>query len=256
MALISQLDELLPFGLVATRKWLGGHGVSRHTMDNWLKSQKLISLVRGVMARPGVPVTWQGLLVSLDRMMPHPVYVGGVSALELAGFGHYLKSGQSIRLYSAESCPGWLNKLTIDVDFSWQNSRRLWPADWLDSAETCQPVFWREGLPDYLRASPEQAYLEALAVVPEQLSFEHADELLQGLTSLSPRRLDVLLLACQNVKVKRLFMWFANRHQYAWFNKLSADDYDLGSGKRVVARGGKLDREFLITVPAHLYGTK
>lgn len=256
MALISQLDELLPFGLVATRKWLGGHGVNRHTMDNWLKSQRLIPLARGVLARPGVPVTWQGLVVSLNRMTPHPVYVGGLSALELAGFGHYLKSAQNIHFYSAEPCPGWLNKLAIGVDLSWQNSRRLWPADWLDSVNTCEPVFWREGLPDYLRASPEQAFLEALAGVPERLSFEHADELLQGLTSLSPRRLNVLLLACQNVKVKRLFMWFASRHQYAWYNRLSVDDYDMGSGKRVVARGGKLDTEFLITVPAHLHGTK
>ena len=254
MALISQLDELLPFGLLATRKWFGGHGVNRHTLDNWLKSKKLVPLARGVLVRPEVSVTWQGVLVSLNRMAPHSVYVGGLSALELAGFGHYLKSGQHIHIYSAEPCPRWLNKLAMDVDFSWHSSQRLWPAKWLESAKTCQPVFWREGLPDYLRASPEQAYLEALAYVPEQLSFEHADELLQGLTSLSPRRLNVLLLACQSVKVKRLFMWFARRHQYAWCSKLSVSDYDFGSGKRVVARGGKLDKEFLITVPVHMYG--
>jgi hypothetical protein len=34
---------------------------------------------------------------------------------------------------------------------------------------------------------------------------------------------------------------FAKRPNYPWFRKLDAADYDLGSGKRVVAKGGKLD---------------
>ena len=85
--------------------------------------------------------------------------------------------------------------------------------------------------------------------VPKSLSFEHADQLMQGLINLSPRKLDRLLKGCKSVKVKRLFLWLAYRQGYSWFDKLNLKDYELGSGKRSIAMPGKLDSDFLITVP-------
>jgi len=90
--------------------------------------------------------------------------------------------------------------------------------------------------------------------LPEEVSFEHAEELMQGLTQLSPRKLDGLLRDCQNVKVKRLFFWLADRFQYPWRKKLNVDDYNLGAGKRVVAVGGQLDKQYQITVPKSFAG--
>ena len=69
------------------------------------------------------------------------------------------------------------------------------------------------------------------------------------LRNLSPRRLHRLLLACRSVKVKRLFLWFAERHQHGWLKKLDRNDVDLGRGKRMLVKGGKLDPKFHITVP-------
>ncbi|SES82972.1 type IV toxin-antitoxin system AbiEi family antitoxin domain-containing protein, partial [Thorsellia anophelis] len=74
---------------------------------------------------------------------------------------------------------------------------------------------------------------------------------------LSPRKLDILLKACKSVKAKRLFFWLAKRQAYSWFDKLNVENYDLGSGKRVIVKGGTLDKEYLITVPEHIaVGTK
>jgi len=78
--------------------------------------------------------------------------------------------------------------------------------------------------------------------------------LMQGLTQLSPRKLDGLLLDCKNVKVKRLFFYLADRFNYPWRRKLSVNDYNLGAGKRVVAVGGKLDTRYNITVPKSFSG--
>ena len=50
---------------------------------------------------------------------------------------------------------------------------------------------------------PEKALLELLVDLPDAVSFEHADEVMQGLVNLSPRKLDTLLKACKSVKVKR-----------------------------------------------------
>jgi hypothetical protein len=41
--------------------------------------------------------------------------------------------------------------------------------------------------------APEQAWLEVLASVPDRVSLEHAENLLQGLTQLSSHRLSSLL---------------------------------------------------------------
>ncbi|TKV69604.1 hypothetical protein FDP08_03675 [Marinobacter panjinensis] len=46
--------------------------------------------------------------------------------------------------------------------------------------------------------SPEKALLEVLTEVPSAVSFEHADALMQGLSNLSPKKVDALLGACRN----------------------------------------------------------
>ncbi len=98
-------------------------------------------------------------------------------------------------------------------------------------------------------SSPERAILELLDEVPQRETFHQADVLMEGMRNLSPRRLRTLLVACRSVKVKRLFLWFAERHEHAWQKKLDRKDVDLGRGKRMLVKGGKLDPKFQITVP-------
>ena len=76
--------------------------------------------------------------------------------------------------------------------------------------------------------------------------------LMQGLSNLSPRRLQKLLGDCRNIKVKRLFFYFADRHQHAWLKRLDKHAINLGEGKRMLIKGGKLDKTYLITVPEDL----
>ncbi len=103
-------------------------------------------------------------------------------------------------------------------------------------------------------ASRERAALELLDELPEHESFQQVDALMEGMSDLSPRRLQILLEACASVKVKRLFLFFADRHRHAWLSRLDASRVDLGSGKRVLVKGGKLDPRYNITVPADLGG--
>jgi hypothetical protein len=75
---------------------------------------------------------------------------------------------------------------------------------------------------------------------------------MEGLRNLSPRRLQGLLADCKSVKVKRLFFWFAERHNHVCLQKLDRAGIDLGKGKRMLVRGGKLDSKYNITVPERL----
>ena len=99
---------------------------------------------------------------------------------------------------------------------------------------------------------PERAILELLDELTDDESFHHVDKIFEGLSTLVPRRLDKLLKECSSIKVRRLFFFFASRHPHAWTKQFKALDYGLGSGNRVIARGGRLDKQFRITVPSDL----
>ena len=76
--------------------------------------------------------------------------------------------------------------------------------------------------------------------------------IMEGLVNLRPRRLQGLLEDSRSVKVKRLFFFFADRHHHKWLSHLNREKVNLGSGKRVVFKGGKLDPKYHITVPEEL----
>ncbi len=238
-----------PPGHLTTRQWLLERGQPRHALDNALKSGRLVAPARGLLTRPESPLTWQGVAASLDRMSPHPVYVGGLSALAQAGLGHYVARVTPIHLYSRTAPPGWLSRLPSNVAWHWHLTKRLWQDDTVLAQYSLREQPQEGGWP-WRMASPEQAILEVLLDVPGQVTFEHADNLMQGLSALSPRRLDALLKVCRHVQVKRLFFFFADRHHYPWRQHLTPTDYDLGKGKRNIVTGGRLDKRYLITVPA------
>jgi hypothetical protein len=50
--------------------------------------------------------------------------------------------------------------------------------------------------------------------LPDRETFHQVDVLIEGLSSLSLKRFQCLLKACTRVKVKRLFCFFADRHQH------------------------------------------
>lgn len=249
---VTENTELLPYGQLATRQWLLAQGAEVYQIDNALKTKKLEGLVRGVVARPGVPVEWPGVMASFNRMFTCPVYIGGASALAQQGLAHYIQLQTILDVYASHSAPSWLNKLSCGVEFRWHTTVQIWNAEKLLAAKSLKPVPLHQG--SWLLASPEQAYLELLAKVPSLTSFEQADNIMQSLVNLSPRRLDALLHACKHVLAKRLFFFFADRYQHAWRNKLEPKDYDLGAGKRSVVKGGSLNQTYQITVPEAFSG--
>ena len=274
-----ELLSLVPDALPVTRQWLmqQDRNLDRHAVDNFVKSGQLVSLAHGVYMRPGATLTWEGIVCSLQ--MKTDLSVGGLTALELKGLSHYaLLSGKRvIHLYGKDPFPKWINGILPNVAFTrhkvlFNSSNRLEATglvtDGYDPGQKKLYDFPRtgayafktrldEGAWRLTRSSPERAYLEILMDVCETVSFEYADQLLQGLTTFSPRRLEKLLKLTENVKVRRLFYWFAERNQHAWFKKLpsplSLDKLGLGSGKRMLVQGGKLDTKYMITVPEDMW---
>lgn len=254
------LKELLPYSMLATRKWLAANGLSVHAIDNAVKTENLLLLATGVYSQYSRSISWEGVVASMQGMAVDSndttpsVQVGGVSALALSGLSQYLPMGvtQHIHLYAQDKQPTWLARLSLPTKFEWHSTKTLWSEELQQNERFVKQHEWAKDLPPVYFSCPEKAILEALLSVPDTVSFEYADELMQGLINLSPKKVDVLLKACKSVKVKRLFFWLAKRQNHQWFRKLNEDLYNLGSGKRVIAKGGKLDKDYLITVPTHM----
>lgn len=248
------LDRLLPEGQLVNRAWLHAHGVNRPLIDSWLRSRKLVAVSHGVYRRPGPPLKWEQVVYSLNEMGVR-VHVGGRTALELQGLAHYLPLQGITRviLYTGLRVPAWVQTFPAEYTFMIHRHRlfRTFP-----SAAIISKPFgaWDWPVP---YATVELALFELLADVRQAADFDFADKFFEGATVLRPVLVRELLLVCSHVLAKRLFLWFAARHQHAWFSKLDTEGVDLGRGKRLVIKGGALDARYQITVPrAMTYGSE
>lgn len=239
----------LPDGLVVNRAWLQAQGFTRSSIDYFIRSGKLESVGHGAYRRPGPPLKWQHLAYSLQEL-GYSSHVGGRTALDLQGFAHYLPLGgiQTIELYGISKLPHWLleNHLTPPFKACGTSGFPQLP----ESALTSQP-FGHWDWP--LRfATPELALFELLAQVRDEADFSLLDKYFESSPTLRPALCNSLLQACDNIKSKRLFLWFANRHQHPWLPRIETGDVNLGKGKRMIIRGGALDKTYQITVPRNM----
>lgn len=253
---LNRLQQELPEGLLADAAWMEANGYSSALRSQYVRAGWLDSPARRVYRRSRTPLTWQQVVMSLQTLLDLPLAVGGRTALEQQGYAHYLSATmREVHLYGPKRPPTWLADLPLDVTFRWHNSLRLFPGD-ADATPEPNPVMASAtGVTLPIRySSRERAVLELLDELPEHESFHQVDALMEGVSDLSPRRLQTLLEACASVKVKRLFLFFADRHRHAWRSRLDVSRVDLGSGKRVLVKGGRLDLTYHITVPSDLGG--
>jgi hypothetical protein len=253
---LNKLERTLPEGLLVNAAWMERHGYSTSLRSQYVSAGWLVQPVRGTFKRPLGELSWQKVVVSLQRLLGSDLVVGGRTALEAQGLSHYLSpTGPStIHLYGTQPAPGWLGKLPLKENFRIHRSQVLFKTlantDGLKAGtvrEIPGPSEWPLTV-----STPERALLELLDDLPRHESFHQVDMLVEGLRSLSPRRLQTLLNDCRSVKVKRLFFWFAERHQHAWLKQIDQTKVNLGTGKRMLVKGGKLDPKYLITVPDDL----
>ncbi|MDA9400887.1 MULTISPECIES: type IV toxin-antitoxin system AbiEi family antitoxin domain-containing protein [unclassified Bradyrhizobium] len=277
--LLNQLDKLLPEGLVVDSAWLKRHGYSTQLQHLYVTRGWLEQPTRGVFRRPRYELSWQQVVISLQGILNYsPLVVGGRTALELQGYAHYLPQATTrVHLYGPKSPPSWVNKLPLSVKFVYHNDRRLFKNEpvakgissvrWnVETGKMLDDTAFRGGDVTQLNwgqwdwpltlSTPERAVFELLDELPNNESFEQVDALLGGLANLRPDRLQKLLKDCASVKVKRLFFYFADRHNHAWLKRLNKQAVDLGHGKRMLVKGGVLDPTYQITVPGDLDGVR
>lgn len=260
---LKSLIDNVPPGFIVDAAWLRSHGIDSKSIYGYVKRGWLERLARGVYRRPlpvlsvPTPWEWQMPLISIQSIMGYGVHLGGLSALEFHGYSHYLRMGDEPGIYLYGEVPSWFGRLPGKARFFVQ-SRSLFGNNTTGieneddelaagtnngGGPTVSPWRWPIKI-----SSPERAILEALHGLHSKAGFDNLNMVFQGLTTLRPKNLASLLSLCQNVKVKRLFFVFADRHSHSWLKYLDKSVINFGSGPRALVKGGKLHPVYKIYV--------
>lgn len=240
------LDSHLP-GTVYVASWLEDHGISRDLQKHYRKSGWLETAGTGAFKRPGEAVSWQGGLYALQAQSGLAVHAGALTALALQGYAHYLRLGaETVFLFSPPktNLPAWFRN-----------------RDWGQKIEHCKtsvlpPALaladYQVGAFSVKISTPERAFLECLHLSPDTVDLVECYQVMEGLTTLRPKLLQPLLEQCGSVKVKRLFLYMAEKAGHDWLKRLDKEKLDLGAGDRAITKGGVYVSRYGLTVPEEL----
>jgi len=243
---INQRLLTAPAGAVLTLAWLKSQGISRKLANYYVTSGWLHRVGEGAFTSKSDTPDWLGAVFGLQQR-PGSLHPGGRTALELASLAHFLPLGEQSPIYlfgrSSERLPEWFKRLPWASRVQHVRTNFL-PVDLGLRAHQAGDFAVRV-------SDPERAILEFLLhLATDEAGYEHAKLVFEGLGTLRPSLVQALLEKCTSVKVKRLFLHLAELHRHPWFQQLDLAKVSLGSGKRVLVPGGRLDPKYLITVPA------
>lgn len=244
-----KLNQLLKYwqsGGLLFSTWLKKNGYSDQLMQQYRKSGWFSPLSKGVMYRTGDKFSSYGALSSYNTQLNKDFYVGAHSALELSGFNHYVPMGKPVLMIGhpqEDEVPGWMKKTDFDYDQKFFSTKVfLYPHLAFVNKENYK-----------IRTSvPEQAFLECLLLAPSQYNYMDLFYIMEQLTTLRTEVVQKLLENTNNIKIKRLFLYMAQKAGHVWFNRLDRDKINLGSGKQKLVEDGVYLPEYRITIPKEL----
>ncbi len=244
---LNKLLSTLPSGVVLSSAWLVEQGYSLDLQKRYKKSQWFDSIGTGALIRHSDKVDYLGGIYALQSQLGLSVHPAAKTALSMQGKAHYLElTTKSVQLFGGkdDSLPLWFKKRDWGVSVDCKLTSFLPPELGLVEIE-------HKGFKVKV-SSPARAVMECLYLAPKSQPLLEVFELMEGLNNLRPATVQKLLEDCTSVKVKRLFLYLADKAEHEWLNYIKLDEVDLGSGKRAIVSYGVYVSKYQITVPKEL----
>lgn len=241
---INQLLQEQPGGVVLLSSWLADKGYSIDLQKHYRKAKWLQSIGKGAHIRADDKVGYEGAIYALQNQLQLTIHPGGRTALSLLGKAHYLEVGAgNVVLFgnSGEKLPAWFKK------YEWGVKPDYYETSFLSTDSGFTEVEIKNFSIKVSGAA--RAIMECLYLAPMKQDLMECFELMEGLNNLHPKQVQLLLENCQSVKVKRLFLYMAEKAGHGWFNRLDLSKVDVGKGKRSIVKNGVLIDKYGITVP-------
>jgi hypothetical protein len=245
---INRLIQSTQKGLVLLSTWLVSEGYPHELQQRYRKGGWLKSIGKGAMLKNGDELVLSGAISALQKQANLDIHIGGRSALEMSGVAHYLQINlNEITLFTKDksSLPLWF------FNNQWDKKPIIFTASLFDRDETGL-IAYQDGELTMNISCAARAMMECLSLCPNQFSLIEAYELIEGLTSLRPTLVQTLLEQCKSVKVKRLFLHFAEKSGHSWFRYLDKQVINLGSGARGLVNEGAYVSKYQLVLPKEL----
>lgn len=229
--------------------WLSAQGINRAEQAAYVQSGWLEKVVQGVYKVAGANVPLFSAVSAYNSQLGKQCIIGAETALEIRGYSHYVPMGKPLAfLYTSSHAklPQWF--LTTE----WDRTIRYHTISlWADNSLGLEQR--EEDGRILLISSPERAIMECLNRPFIAQTLMDTYYIMEMLTTLRPKLVQQLLEQCSSVKVKRLFLYLAEKADYPWYKAIDTSHVDLGSGRRMISPTGKYVSKYNITIPTEVY---
>lgn len=243
---INNIRQLSASDGILLTSWLEKQGVSRSEISDYVKSGWLLRISAGVYKFVGDTPTLYGVLASYQAQSDLKYHLGAATALELKGFSHYISMGKPTAVIFTPikpPLPKWIGQEELDMN----------------PVAVSSKVIGEKGIEQMeyngrmlTVSSPERAIMECLLLSPMRYDLMDVYYLMEMLTSLRASLVQQLLEECTSVKIKRLFLFMAEKSRHRWFSRLDLSRISLGNGTRSFEKGGVKIPEYDIVVAKEL----
>ena len=225
-------------------RWLSEQGYSRQLINKYRTSGWLTSLCTGVLYRTGEELSAFGALQSYNEQLHKEMRIAAHSALEIYGFNHYVPMGKPrLMVTDKEKLPQWLKFDLFDKEFETFSTTAFSSPE----VATIKHLDW-----ELLISAPEQAFMECLLLAPKRYDYMDLFYIMEQLTTLRPKVVQNLIETTQNYRIKRVFLYMAEKAGHYWFEDLDLSKVDIGTHKLQLVKSGVYISKYLITVPKEL----
>jgi transcriptional regulator with AbiEi antitoxin domain of type IV toxin-antitoxin system len=241
---INLLLKTQPKGTILLSSWLVGKGYSFDLQRRYRQSQWLTSIGAGAMVRSGDQVDLFGALYALQTQTGSTIHIGGKTALSMQGQSHYLEfSTKKAILFGSkeDKLPAWFTGYDWGIKVGYHATVFLQTKVGFTDIDV--KAF------KVKVSSAARAIMECLYLCPDKQDLLECYQLFESLNNLKPSLVQQLLENCTSVKVKRLFLYMADKAKHSWFDYLDLETIDLGRGKRSLVKNGTYVAKYKITVP-------
>jgi hypothetical protein len=225
-------------------EWLRTRGVDQRLAYSYFEDGYLEKIGPGVFARKGDNINPYGVIRFIQQELKLNLHISGRSALELHGHSHYVALGAKMRIYllsyEVRVFPTWIKKLEKNFEFVFKKSSLLVEEKFLTT-------HFENGF-ELKISSRELAILELIEILDLSSSLETAENYTQSLLTLRSEVLQEVLENCNSIKAKRVFLYLAEKINLPSLKDLKMEKINIGKGKRVIVKGGELNKKYEITV--------
>ena len=213
-----------------------------------MKSGWLNRISKGVYVLQGKVPTLLDAIAAYNKQLGKHCIVGAYTALELRSYSHYISLGKPTAYLFTDrfnKIPAWITTKDWDMTVKYMTTSFL--GDDLKGVE--EMTVGNETL---LVSSPERAFMECLNLPEATSSLLDLYYIMESLTTLRPKLLQQLLQACTSQKVKRLFLYMAEKAGHPWFKALRLDSIEIGTSRLMAVPTGKYIAKYNMTIPKEL----